>query len=65
MMARRPDGSVTMVGTDGTGHWPGESSVRLDVRPGPSAPTVLAPRSVMVCQLVMSLVMGYMLVSLL
>jgi hypothetical protein len=42
------------------------SSVALEVRPTvTSGSSVLAPRSVMVCQLVMSLVMGYMLVSLL
>jgi hypothetical protein len=64
-MMARPDGTMAMVRTDGSGHRSGESAVRLDARPGPATSTVLAPRSVMVCQLVMSLVMGYMLVSLL
>jgi hypothetical protein len=49
----------------GQGGWPG-SSVDLRVRPrSGQTSSVLAPRSVMVCQFVMSLVMGYMLVSLL
>jgi hypothetical protein len=72
VMARLPDGSMamaradrTMVRADGTDGRLGKSAVRLDVRPSPATPTVVAPRSVMVCQLVMSLVMGYMLVSLL
>jgi Domain of unknown function (DUF5134) len=61
----RPDGAVTMVGTDGSGRRSGETAVRLDVRPSPATTAVVAPHSVMVCQLVMSLVMGYMLFSLL
>jgi hypothetical protein len=48
------------------GGLPGESPVRRDARQNLAAnPDLLAPRSVMVCQLVMSLVMGYMLLSLL
>jgi hypothetical protein len=64
-----PQGALAMarVGeTEGGGGGARESSGHLDVRPG-TGPTArrLAPRSVMVCQLVMSLVMGYMLLSLL
>jgi len=56
---------VSLTGADGPDQGNGLAAVRLAVRPSPRASTVMAPRSVMVCQLVMSLVMGYMLVSLL
>jgi hypothetical protein len=49
----------------GHGAMTGETSVLVDGRPrAPRPAPVLAPRSVMVCQFVMSLVMGYMLLSL-
>jgi Domain of unknown function (DUF5134) len=43
----------------------GDGSMHRDTRTGSAPGVLLAPRSIMVCQLVMSLVMGYMLVSLL
>jgi hypothetical protein len=47
------------------GGGPEKTPVGSCVHPGPTgAARVLAPRSGMVCQLVMSLVMGYMLLSL-
>jgi Domain of unknown function (DUF5134) len=66
----RPQGVLAMarVGESegGLGDVVRESPGDLDVRDGtPAAARQLAPRSVMVCQLVMSLVMGYMLLTLL
>jgi hypothetical protein len=62
LMARLPDGGLAMVPTGGSD---GRSAAaRFDPRPSRRPATVAAPPWVMVCQLVMSLVMGYMLVSL-
>jgi hypothetical protein len=70
MALQAPGRQLAMAATGEPAQRPGglsdESPVRRNVRQDHSgAPDLLAPRSVMVCQLVMSLVMGYMLLSLL